>query len=170
MDAVASERRNQLETIESELTDVRRRLDRLYHLMETTELDISDVLPRVREHKERRERLEQAASEARAALSERRDALADVDTITAYAKDMSQFLATSELTESKAFIRSFVKEIAVAPGAATIRYTIPMPQDSPLRGGKAEQVDLGGPVLSTVKSGGRYWIRTSDLCDVNAAL
>ncbi len=170
MDGVAREQGQKLETIESELADVRRRLDRLYHLMETTELDMTDVLPRVREHKERRERLEQAASVARAALSERRDVLADVETITAYAKDMSRFLATSELTESKAFIRSFVKEIAVAPGAATIRYTIPMPEDSPLRGGKAEDVALGSPVLSTVKSGGRYWIRTSDLCDVNAAL
>ena len=49
LDGVASERRKQRETIESELADVRRRLDRLYHLMETTELDISDVLPRVRE-------------------------------------------------------------------------------------------------------------------------
>ncbi len=154
MDGVASEPRKQLETIESELADVRRRLDRLYHLMETTELDISDVLPRVREHKERRERLEQAASEARDALSERREVLDDVNTITAYAEEMSEFLATSELTESKAFIRSFVKEIAVAPGAATIRYTIPMPDDSPLRGGKAEEVALDGPVLSTVKSGG----------------
>ncbi len=154
LDAVASERSNQLETIEAELADVRRRLDRLYHLMETTELDISDVLPRVREHKERRERLEQAAAEARAGLSERREVLEDVETITAYAEDMSEYLATSELTESKAFIRSFVKEIAVAPGQATIRYTLPMPQDSPLRGGEAEEVALGRPVLSTVKSGG----------------
>ncbi len=162
MDGVAHEQRRTLETIESELADVGRRLDRLYHLMETTEVDISDVLPRVREHKERRERLEQAASEARAALSERRDVLDDVETITAYAEEMSDFLATSELTESKAFIRSFVKEIAVAPGAATIRYTIPMPDDSPLRGGAAEEVALDGPVLSTVKFGGPGWIRTSD--------
>ncbi len=51
---LAGERCNQLETIEAELADVRRRLDRLYHLMETTEPDSSDVLPRVREHKERR--------------------------------------------------------------------------------------------------------------------
>ena len=153
MDGVTREQRQKLETIESELADVRRRLDRLYHLMETTELDISDVLPRVREHKERRDRLEQAASEARAALSERRDVLANIERITAYAKDMSQFLATNELTESKAFIRSFVKEIAVAPGAATIRYTIPVPEDSPLRGGGTGESALGAPVLSTVKLG-----------------
>ena len=161
MDGVAHEQRQKLETIESELADVRRRLDRLYHLMETTELDISDVLPRIRDHKERRERLEQAASEARAALSERREVLDDVDTITAYAEEMREFLGTSELTESKAFINSFVKEIAVAPGAATIRYTIPMPGDSPLRGGKAEEVALGSPVLSTVKFGGPNAVRTA---------
>ena len=114
----------------------------------------------VREHKERRERLEEAASEARAGLSERRAVLDDVQTITAYAQEMSEFLATSELTESKAFIRSFVKEIAVAPAAATIRYTIPMPEDSPLRGDDAEEVALGSPVLFTVKSGGPDLERT----------
>ncbi len=170
LDAVAGERRNQLETIESELADVRRRLDRLYHLMETTDLDMSDVLPRVREHKERRERLERAADEARSALSERREVLDDVETITAYAEEMSEFLANSELTESKAFIRSFVKEIDVAPGAATIRYTIPMPEDGPMRGGEAEEVALGGPVLSTVKSGGPGWIRTTDQPVMSRAL
>ena len=107
-----------------------------------------------REHKERRERVEQAASQTRAGLSERRAVLDDVETITGYAQEMSEFLATSELTESKAFIRSFVKEIAVAPGAATIRYTIPMPDDSPLRGRDIEEVALRSRVLSTVKSGG----------------
>ncbi len=149
MDAGASERRTQLETIESELADARRRLDRLYHLVETTDLDIGDVLPRVREHKERRKRLEEAAAEARAALSERRKVLDNVETFTASAKDMSDYLATSELAASKTFIRSFVKEIEVAPGAATIRYTIPMPGDGPLHGGKAEEVALGVPALPT---------------------
>ena len=42
----------------------------------------------------------------------------DVGTLTAYAEELSEPLGTSELTESKAFIHSFVKEIAVAPGAA----------------------------------------------------
>ena len=43
---------------------------------------------------------------------------------------------------------------AVHRAVATIRYTIPMPGDSPLIGGKAEDVALGGRVLSTVKFGG----------------
>ena len=101
---------------------------------------------------DRRERLEQAASEARAALSERREVLDDVETITAYAEEMREFLGTSELTESRAFIHSFVKEIAVAPGADTI----PMPEDSRLRG-EAEEVAVGGPVLSTVTFGRIWW-------------
>ena len=68
------------------------------------------------------------------AAVERRVVLDDVDTITAYAKAMREFLRTSELTESRTFIRSFVKEVAVAPGTAVIRYSIPMPRDSRIRG------------------------------------
>ncbi|MCY3507351.1 MAG: hypothetical protein OXH41_14440 [Chloroflexi bacterium] len=45
------------------------------------------------------------------------------------------------------------KDVAVAPGATTILYSIPIPKDSPLGGGKAEEPALGGPVLSTVKLG-----------------
>ncbi len=33
----------------------------------------------------------------------------------------------SDRTESKAFIRPFVREVAVAPGEATIRYALPLP-------------------------------------------
>ena len=80
--------------------------------------------------------------------------LDDVKTITAYANDMSAFLRTSELTESRAFIASFVKEIVVSPGNAVVRYSIPMPDDSPIPGKDAEELALHSPVLSTVKYGG----------------
>ena len=74
-----------------------------------------------------------------------------------------KFLKTSELTESKAFIRSFVKEIAVAPGKAIIRYSIPMPYDSRIPGRDSEELALNGPVLPTVPFGTPYGIRTRDL-------
>ena len=77
-----------------------------------------------------------------------------METITAYAQDMSAFLNESELTERRAFIESFVKEILVMPGNAVARYTIPMPDDSPIPGRDAEEVALHAPVLSTVKGGG----------------
>ena len=55
-----------------------------------------------------------------------------------------------------------MKEIAVTPGAATIRHTIPMPEDSPLRVGKAESVALGSPVPSTVQCWWAYTYRTAN--------
>ena len=134
--------------------EVRRRLDRVWHVIENSELGISDATSRIREHRERQEKLEIAAEEARALLSERHAVLDNVDTIAAFAEDMSEFLMTSEITESRAFIKSFVKEIKVKPGKATVYYTIPMPQDSPIGGMDAEEVALHAPVLSTVKSGG----------------
>ena len=154
MDGVVQEQRQRLETAEADLAEVRRRLDRLYNLVETTDLDIEDFKTRIRDHRERQERLEASAAEARAMLSERRDVLDDVETITAYAQDMSVFLNESELTERRAFIESFVKEIVVMPGSAVVHYTIPMPDDSPIPRRDAEELALHAPVLSTVKSGG----------------
>ncbi len=162
MDSIAREQRQKLETIESELVDVKRRLERLYDLAETTDLDIEDFKPRIRDHRERQERLEASAAEARTVLSQRREVLDDVGTITAYAQDMSVFLNESELTERRAFIESFVKEIVVQPGNALLRYTIPMPEDSPIGDSDAEELALHAPVLSTVKSGGAEGTRTPD--------
>ena len=154
LDGVARDQRKRLETIDAELADVRRRLDRLYSLVETTDLDMADVTPRIRDHRERRERLESSAAQARAILSQRRDILDDVNTIAAYAQDMSEFLNESELTERRAFIETFVKEIVVMPGNALMRYTVPMPDDSLIPGKNADEMALNGAVLSTVQNGG----------------
>ncbi len=170
MDGLAKEQRQKLETIEAELVDVKRRLGRLYDLAETTDLDINDFKPRIRDHRERQERLEATAEEARALLSQRREVLDDVETVTSYALDMSNFLNESELTERRAFIESFVKEIVVMPDNAVVRYTIPMPEDSPIGGADAEEIALNGSVLSTVKSGGAEGTRTPDFLRAKEAL
>ena len=151
---MAAELRRKLETIEEELEDVKRRLGRIWQVIETTDVEMADASERIREHRERKERLEAAAEEARALLSERRVTLDNADTIAAFAEEMSEFLKTSELTESRAFIRSFVKEIEVRPGRAVIHYTIPTPEDSPIGGADAAEVALNGGVRSTVRSGG----------------
>ena len=151
---MAREQRKTLRTIETELSDVRRRLDTIYNLVETTPVDMADFTPRIRQHRHRQERLEYSAEQARAALARRRKVLDDVNTIAAYAKDMRDFLNESELTERRAFIKSFVKEIVVMPDDALLRYTIPMPDDSLIPGKAAEKVALPGPVLSTMHDGG----------------
>ena len=153
MDGIASEQRKRLKTTDDELEDVKRRLGRIWNAIETTDIDIADASDRIKEHRERKERLEDAAADARAILSERRAYLDDVSTIAAYAKDMKDFLNESELTERRGFIESFVKEIIVIPGDALIRYTVPMPDDSFLAGRAAENVPLDASVLSTVHVG-----------------
>ena len=163
MDGVAREQRQNLETIEAELEEVKRKLDRIWHFVESTDLDMADASERILEHRHRREQLEAAAEEARAVLSDRRELLDSADTIAAFAADMSEFLKTSELTETKAFVRSFVKEVLVRPGGATIVYTIPTPEDSPIGGANAVEVALNGGVRSIGHGGGPGWTRTNDL-------
>ena len=154
MDGVAREQRRNLETIEAELEEVKRKLDRIWHFVESTDLDMADASERILEHRHRREQLEAAAEEARAVLAERRQLLDSADTIAAFANEMSDFLKTSELTETKAFVRSFVKEVRVKPGAAAIIYTIPTPGDSPIGGSDAAEIALNGGVRSYIHGGG----------------
>ena len=115
---------------------------------------MADASERILEHRHRREQLEAAAEEARDALAQRRELLDSADTITAFAEDMSEFLKTSELTETKAFVRSFFKEVLVKPGKAAIIYPIPTPEDIPIEGADTSEIALNGEVMDTVRTGG----------------
>ena len=162
MDGVAAEQRERLETIEEELEEVKRRLSRIWQVIETTDIEMADASERIKEHRERKERLEIAAEEARGLLAERRQFLDSADTIATFAEEMSEFLKTSELTETRAFVHSFIKEIAVKPGKAAIVYSIPTPEDSPIGGADAAEIALNGRVRSSVRHGGPSGIRTLD--------
>ena len=154
MDGVAHEQRERLESIEEELEEVKRRLGRIWQVIETTDIEMADASERIKEHRDRKEKLEVAAEEARRLLSDRRQFLDSADTIATFAEDMSEFLKTSELTQTRAFVHSFVKEIEVKPGTAAIVYSIPTPEDSPIGGADAAEIALTGRVRSSVRDGG----------------
>ncbi len=154
MDGVARDQRERLQNIEEELEDVKKRLGRIWNHIETTDTEMADASDRIREHRERKEKLEIAAEEARALLKERRQFLDSADTIATFAEEMSEFLKTSELTETKAFVGSFVKEVVVKPGRAAIVYSIPTPEDSPIGGADAAEIALNGRVMNSVRHGG----------------
>ena len=160
MDGVARDQRERLQNIEEELEDVKKRLGRIWNHIETTDTEMADASDRIREHRERKEKLEIAAEEARALLKERRQFLDSADTIAAFAAEMSEFLKTSELTETKAFVGSFVKEVVVKPGRAAIVYSIPTPEDSPIGGADAAEIALNGRVMNSVRHGGEAGTRT----------
>ena len=139
---------------------MKRRLKRIWRVIENSELDISNAASHIGKHQEQ---LEIVADEARVVFSEHRVVLDDVETIAAYAQDMSEFLNESELTERRAFIETLVKEIVVMPGNALMHYTVPMPHDSLIPGRNAEQMPLNGSVLSTVQNGGHFRCTTTQV-------
>ncbi|MCY3734106.1 MAG: recombinase family protein [Chloroflexi bacterium] len=160
IDGLAHEQRRKLETVEHELADVNRALDRIWRLVETTDLEMADAADRIREHKQRKEQLEQAADESRRMLTERRELLDSAELVAAFAEEMGEFPATSELTETRAFLRTFIQGIEVRPGRALIRYTIPMPEDSPIGRSDRAEVGLESGVRKSVRVGGPDWTKS----------
>ncbi len=164
MDGVAREQRKRLKVIEEELEDVKKRLDKIWHAIETTDIEMSQASDRIKENWERKEKLETSAEEARAALSKRRVTLDRMAKITDFAQEMREYLKKSDLTQSRAFIRSFVKEVSVRPGKATIHYTMLTPEDSPTLGGDTAEVILNGGVMNMGVSSGEGGTRTLTPC------
>ena len=130
VDRLAREQRKLLETIESEIADAHRRLERLFDLLETTDDDVANAALRINTHLERQGRLEDSEAEATAVLSQRKLVRDDAETIAANALDMTEFLRGSELHERRDFIATFVREIVVMPGKSVIHYNIPITQST----------------------------------------
>ncbi len=83
---------------------------------------------------------------------------------------MGEYLKSSDLTETKSFIRSFVKEIVVRPGRATISYTMPIPGDGASGLRDASDIALRSPVINTVPACGAGGTRTPYLFNAIEAL
>ena len=86
MDGVASEQRDRLEDSEGELADVKGRLARVWNAIETTDIEMPQASERIKEHWERKERLEAAAEEARELLKDRRQFPDSAETIATFAE------------------------------------------------------------------------------------
>ena len=163
MDEVASEQRQTLKSIDGELEDVKKQLGRVWHFIARSDsVDVAEASDLIVELRERKEKLEIAAEEARAVLKDRRQLLDSADVIATFAEEMSEFLKDSELTETRAFVHSFVKQIDVRPGTAAIIYSMPTPDDSPIGGADAAEVALTGRVMNSVLHGGLGRVRTCD--------
>jgi len=103
------------------------------------------------------EHLETSRLELEAQLSDRRVELADLGLVTEYVEDLRNVLSYSSLTDRRAFIRSFVKEVKVTGNEALLIYTMPLRPDGIVQ----ERVG----VLNTVPLSGAKWtiLRTFEL-------
>ena len=152
IDAMAGEMAGRLEVIDAELGDVRKRLERLYDSLETSELTLEVLSPRILSLRHREEQLVAARDDAESQLEQRRVELPSTEEIKGYIADFREFLQEGTLPERKALIRNFVEGIEVAGDEATLTYTIPMPND----GVTSESAS----VLDFVQSGPPNWTKS----------
>ena len=90
---MAGEMSGRLEVIDAELGDVRKRLEKLYEAIETSELTPrGPVSPRILSLRHREEQLEAARDDAERQLEQRRVELPNTDEIKEYVADFREFL------------------------------------------------------------------------------
>ena len=145
IDAMAGELSGRLKAVEAELSDVESRLERLYEALETSELTLEALSPRILSLRHRQDQLTAAREEAAGELEHRRVELPTTKEIRGYVADFRALLQEGTFPERKALVRNFVKRIEVAGDEATLTYTIPMPSDG--------VTSEGASVLDFVQSG-----------------
>jgi site-specific DNA recombinase len=161
IDSASSAHLEEKELVLSELAETGRRLEKLYDVIEKGALTLSDVAPRVKELRFRQDNLIQRKVEIEDLMAEKRIEPATMATVRADVEEMHTLLSEGTLAERRAFVRDLIKEVKVTGDEVLLTYSPPFPE---------ERLILEAGVLPIVRYGGRYWARTSDLCDVNAML
>ena len=120
IDAMAGELAGRLEVIDAELADVRKRLERLYEALETSELTLEVLSPRIFSLRHREEQLMAAREAAATQLLQRWVELPTTEEIKEYVADFRGFLREGTFPERKALIRNFVEGIEVTGDEAVL--------------------------------------------------
>lgn len=149
MQTASIEQRRHLASIAVEVDRINSRLQRLYYALETGVLSLEDLAPRIRQLRQHQEQLQTTRWELENALSDKKVELADEETMSEYVLDLRSLLSRGSLTERKAFIKSFVREVEVRGKQVVLSYSIPVSQ----KGISREEVS----VPHIVHNGGRYW-------------
>lgn len=126
MRSAASGFKESLDVIDAELRDVRARLARLYDALETGKIDLDDISSRIKELKARQEVLVKNRVKIETEIAGKGIELLDVALIQERARDLRKLLVESDLTERKAFLRSFVKRLETDGKSVTVRYKLPL--------------------------------------------
>lgn len=116
--------------LEGMILEKTKKRDRLYEAIESENLDLSDVAPRLKQVNEEISELKKQQDQLGLKIREQEFPVADDKTLKPYVEDLYQTLSKGSLFERKSFIRSFIKRIEVSYPYATIEYTIPVNGES----------------------------------------
>ena len=142
----------EIRTIDSAILDVAARLVRLYDALETGKISIDLLSPRIRELRERQDKLQERQNDLQMLMTGEKAEVATKQDVTKYAADFTELLEEGSLAEKKAFVRSFVNEVRVTGDHVFVNYRLPMSLPKP----GAEK----SPVLDIVHYGGEGGTRT----------
>ena len=162
LDSAHSILRERVTTIDVELNDVRIRLSKLYDALETGKLSLDDLASRIKELTKRQDELGKTRIQLEAEMVAHGATHVDTEIVRSYAEDLKGLFQEADITESKAFLRSFIKRIEINESEGIIHYMLPVPSH------RGDMQSVG--VLPIDTYGGDRGIRTPDLCDANAAL
>ena len=146
LDSTHDIRKEKLDAINAELSDVEIRLSKHYDALETEKLSLDDLAPRIKELRVRQDELSKARLLVEAEKVTRVVKHVDAEIVKAYARDLECLLGEADVLESKAFLRSFIKRIEIDGESAKIHYILPMPPDGKMREpvGVLPMVTFGG--------------------------
>jgi site-specific DNA recombinase len=128
--------------IDHALEEKKRRVDKLFDTIETSDLDISDITPRIKRLNSEVEKLEEDRLKLEAKISQREFPDLDDDELKPYIKDFTRILSMGSIFEQKSFIRSFIKRIWIDYPTATVEYTVPINKGNGQDNGKKEVLAL----------------------------
>jgi site-specific DNA recombinase len=127
--SASSELKDRLDTCDAELQDVKTRLSRLYDVLETGKLGLDELAPRIRELRRRQDELEKTRIQIEADTVAQGIDEVDINIVKSYTRDLKSLLEESDITERKAFLRSFIKRIEIDKDRATVHYQLPLPNN-----------------------------------------
>jgi len=123
---VREEDSNRLRTVEKQRKDLRERLRKHHIALETEELDLEHLAPRIKELTKQIAELDKRHLELDRHIRESRPEPLDPKVVRAYADDLNGLLAKGTIAEQRSFLRTFIKRIDVNHPKVVIDYTIPV--------------------------------------------
>jgi hypothetical protein len=142
MSADSEEHTRELNAVEAEIGDVRRRLDRLYEAIESGQVLPQDLGARIHELSERHNKLELRKNELEVTITFKSVEAPTAEEVRECASELQGILGRGSLTEKRAFVRSFVREVKITGDEAKLTYVMP---ESPM--GQPEDGDASSCIV-----------------------
>ena len=118
--------KSKLINIEKEILDKINRRKKLYDFIETSNLEISDISPRLKELNEQINELEDSKKLLELENTQNKIPVFTINELQNCIEDFNHILIEGSLSKRKAFISSFIKKIWIDYPTVTIEYTIPI--------------------------------------------